>query len=217
MAYHWQSKKHLARKETVAKLEYKVRLFVSLLSETLARTKEMVQFKQTLSWSELVREMQQSEKGAALGTADEDRIAADTAALLSNPSVRLPGLTDNPKNIPLDFDGKPIPYWLYKFRQLNRRFVCEVCCGQEFRGPRAFERHFEEWKHAANLRKLGVPNTKDFYGLTRIAEVLELSDKLGSQTGVDDWDESEQQEWEDSDGNVFKKSTFEQLRRQGIL
>lgn len=28
---------------------------------------------------------------------------------------------------PLDRDGKPIPYWLYKLHGLNHEFKCEVC------------------------------------------------------------------------------------------
>ena len=31
-----------------------------------------------------------------------------------------PGLY-NPKDVPLDFDGKPIPYWLFKLHGLNIR------------------------------------------------------------------------------------------------
>ena len=27
----------------------------------------------------------------------------------------------NPKDVPLDFDGKPIPYWLFKLHGLNVR------------------------------------------------------------------------------------------------
>jgi len=48
----------------------------------------------------------------------------------------------NPKNLPLGWDGKPIPYWLYKLHGLNLYFSCEICGNQTYRGPKAFQRHF---------------------------------------------------------------------------
>lgn len=33
----------------------------------------------------------------------------------------------NPLKLPLGYDGKPIPYWLYKLHGLNLEFKCEIC------------------------------------------------------------------------------------------
>lgn len=33
----------------------------------------------------------------------------------------------NPLKLPLGWDGKPIPYWLYKLHGLNQQFDCEIC------------------------------------------------------------------------------------------
>ena len=33
----------------------------------------------------------------------------------------------NPLKLPLGWDGKPIPYWLYKLHGLNLEFKCEIC------------------------------------------------------------------------------------------
>ena len=33
----------------------------------------------------------------------------------------------NPKNLPLGWDGRPIPYWLYKLHGLDVAFTCEIC------------------------------------------------------------------------------------------
>ena len=33
----------------------------------------------------------------------------------------------NPKNLPLGWDGKPIPYWLYKIHGLGIEYKCEIC------------------------------------------------------------------------------------------
>lgn len=48
----------------------------------------------------------------------------------------------NPKNLPLGWDGKPIPYWLYKLHGLNISYPCEICGNQIYKGPKAFQRHF---------------------------------------------------------------------------
>lgn len=52
------------------------------------------------------------------------------------------GVPYNPKNLPLGWDGKPIPYWLYKLHGLNIGYSCEICGNQVYKGPKAFQRHF---------------------------------------------------------------------------
>ena len=32
-----------------------------------------------------------------------------------------------PLKLPLGWDGKAIPYWLYKLHGLNQEFKCEIC------------------------------------------------------------------------------------------
>ncbi|RYY70266.1 DUF3449 domain-containing protein, partial [archaeon] len=126
----------------------------------------------------------------------------------------------NPLNLPLGWDGKPIPYWLYKLHGLGVEykcevrlcvyvhimcilmcmcvrglcmcmvfylqvicgvaannadciyfFLCQVCGNASYWGRKAFERHFQENKHALGMKCLGVQNTKHFHGVTLIAEV----------------------------------------------
>ena len=36
---------------------------------------------------------------------------------------------------PLGWDGKPIPYWLYKLHGLNLEFKCEICGNYSYWGP----------------------------------------------------------------------------------
>ena len=50
--------------------------------------------------------------------------------------------------MPLGWDGKPIPYWLYKLHGLNISYKCEICGNFTYKGPKAFQRHFAEWRHA---------------------------------------------------------------------
>lgn len=80
----------------------------------------------------------------------------------------------NPLKLPLGWDGKPIPYWLYKLHGLNQEFECEICGGVTYWGRRAFERHFREYRHQASMRVLGIPNTKNFYEITKVADAQKL-------------------------------------------
>ena len=80
----------------------------------------------------------------------------------------------NPLKLPLGWDGKPIPYWLYKLHGLNQEFQCEICGGATYWGRRAFERHFREYRHQASMRVLGIPNTKNFYEITKVADAQKL-------------------------------------------
>ncbi|KAL4680771.1 hypothetical protein H8959_022712 [Pygathrix nigripes] len=45
-------------------------------------------------------------------------------------------ITYNPKNLPLGWDGKPVPYWLYKFHGLNINYNCEICGNYTYQGPK---------------------------------------------------------------------------------
>jgi splicing factor 3A subunit 3 len=41
-------------------------------------------------------------------------------------------------------------------------------------GRRAFERHFKEWRHVNGMKALGIPNNKDFFEVTQIADAQSL-------------------------------------------
>jgi splicing factor 3A subunit 3 len=152
----------------------------------------------------------------------------------------------NPKNVPLDYTGKPIPYWLFKLHGLNLSFKCEMyvfgvpflsfgtchsirfvslffchlffsCGGFAYRGPRAFERHFKESRHAFGLKTLGIPNTNEFMNITTFEDAKTLWEKLQKENKVKEFKPEEEEEVEDHDGNVFSKRIFNDLKRQGIV
>ncbi len=50
----------------------------------------------------------------------------------------------NPLKLPLAWDGKPIPFWLYKLHGLGVEFACEICGNFVYMGRRAFDKHFNE-------------------------------------------------------------------------
>ena len=41
-----------------------------------------------------------------------------------------------------------------------------------YRGPKAFQRHFAEWRHAHGMRCLGIPNTAHFANVTLIEDAI---------------------------------------------
>lgn len=122
----------------------------------------------------------------------------------------------NPLNLPLGWDGKPIPFWLYKLHGLGVEYKCEVCGNQSYWGRRAFDKHFQEWRHAHGMRCLGVPNTKHFHDITLIEDVLALYNKIKGTIKVEQIANVEE-EFEDTEGNVLNRRTYEDLARQGLL
>ena len=81
----------------------------------------------------------------------------------------------NPLKLPLGWDGKPIPYWLYKLHGLGVEYPCEICGGYVYMGRKAFERHFQEWRHSHGMRCLGIPNSKHYQEITSIEDALARS------------------------------------------
>jgi len=123
----------------------------------------------------------------------------------------------NPKGVPLGWDGKPIPYWLFKLHGLNHFFPCEICGNESYRGRWNFEKHFTESKHAYGMRCLGIPNTKHFHGVTKIQDAQNLWAELRKSVEGDLFDGVKEEEYEDSHGNVLNRAQYEDLARQGLL
>ena len=123
----------------------------------------------------------------------------------------------NPLNLPLGWDGKPIAYWLYKLHGLGIEYKCEICGNTTYKGRRAFDKHFQEWRHAHGMRCLGVPNTKHFHDITRISDVIELYAKISDQITATSFIGAVEEEYEDTEGNLLNRRTYEDLARQGLL
>ena len=194
---HQKSSDESVRQKDLAAVEAKIYKLSELLSEQRHDTLENVQRKQARTGQE--REEEETE------VADEDEEEEDEDEVLYNP-----------KNLPLGWDGKPIPYWLYKLHGLNINYPCEICGNQIYRGPKAFQRHFSEWRHAHGMRCLGIPNTAHFANITQIEEAIKLWEKLKRVKSVDKWKPDQEEEFEDTAGNVVSRKTYEDLRRQGL-
>uniref|UniRef100_A0A8C3BSE4 Splicing factor 3a subunit 3 n=1 Tax=Cairina moschata TaxID=8855 RepID=A0A8C3BSE4_CAIMO len=192
------SKRDTERNKDLAFLEAQIYEYVEVLGEQRHLTHENVQRKQARTGEE--REEEEEEQISESESEDEEN-----------------EIIYNPKNLPLGWDGKPIPYWLYKLHGLNINYNCEICGNYTYRGPKAFQRHFAEWRHAHGMRCLGIPNTAHFANVTQIEDAVSLWAKLKLQKASERWQPDTEEEYEDSSGNVVNKKTYEDLKRQGLL
>uniref|UniRef100_A0A7N0U659 Matrin-type domain-containing protein n=1 Tax=Kalanchoe fedtschenkoi TaxID=63787 RepID=A0A7N0U659_KALFE len=183
----------------IAIMEAKIEKLCDLLHETIERTKENVEKKQALTYEEMEAEREEEEVQAESESDDDDQQIY------------------NPLKLPMGWDGKPIPYWLYKLHGLGQEFKCEICGNHSYWGRRAFERHFKEFRHQHGMRCLGIPNTKNFNEITSIKEAQELWEKIQQKQGVNKWRPDEEEEYEDKEGNIYNKKTYGDLQRQGLL
>ncbi|CAL0319502.1 unnamed protein product [Lupinus luteus] len=183
----------------IALMEAKVKKLCDLLEETIARTKDNVVKKQALTYEEIEAERQEEETQEDTESEDEEQQIY------------------NPLKLPMGWDGKPIPYWLYKLHGLGQEFKCEICGNYSYWGRRAFERHFKEWRHQHGMRCLGIPNTKNFNEITSIEEAKDLWKKIQQKQGVTKWRPDLEEEYEDKEGNIYNKKTYTDLQRQGLI
>lgn len=192
----------LAQKQDVkevALIEAKMKRLCELLDETIVRTKENAEKKQGMTYEELVQEHEEEDIQADSESDDEDQPIY------------------NPLKLPLGWDGKPIPYWLYKLHGLGQEFKCEICGNHSYWGRRAFERHFKEWRHQHGMRCLGIPNTKNFNEITSIEDAKRLWERIQERQGLNKWRPDLEEEYEDQEGNIYNKKTYTDLQRQGLI
>ncbi|KAK4040869.1 hypothetical protein C8A01DRAFT_35139 [Parachaetomium inaequale] len=123
----------------------------------------------------------------------------------------------NPLKLPLAWDGKPIPFWLYRLHGLGQEFPCEVCGNFVYRGRRAFDKHFNETNHITNLKRLGITDTYLFRDITSIEEAVRLWDKIQRDQNKGQIDDGAVVQMEDAEGNVMPEKVYLDLQKQGLL
>lgn len=193
----------------VARAEFRISFLCDQMADVLDATRRYVDKKQTQLVEERDAEFAEEESGALAALDDEE----DNEAMEEEDE----GPLYNPLNLPLGWDGKPIPYWLYKLHGLGVEYKCEICGNMSYWGRRAFDRHFQEWRHAYGMRCLKIPNTKHFHDITLIEDATNLYDKIKDQLKQEQFDANQEEEFEDSEGHVLNRRTFEDLARQGLL
>lgn len=196
------------RRRKLAWTEFQIQTICEAMIDVVTATRRHAEKQQTRTFEEKEAEIFEEEFGTAGLMADDDN---DVVAGEDDD-----GPIYNPLNLPLGWDGKPIPYWLYKLHGLGVEYKCEICGNQSYWGRRAFDKHFQEWRHAHGMRCLGIPNTKHFHDITLIEDAMALHNKIRGTITVDK-PSAELEEFEDSEGNVLNRRTYEDLARQGLL
>mmetsp|Transcript_31086 Transcript_31086/g.93179 ORF Transcript_31086/g.93179 Transcript_31086/m.93179 type:complete len:517 (-) Transcript_31086:46-1596(-) len=199
------------RKKRTARSEARIEALLGHLQPTLDATLRRAERKLTRTKDEIDAEAEDEEFGVAAAEAVEEEEEENE---MEDP---LDAPLYNPKNLPLGWDGRPIPYWLYKLHGLDQAFVCEICGNQTYHGRRAFDQHFNEWRHSHGMRCLRIPNTKHFHGVTKMDDAVALWEQLQEKQELEQFKAERDEEYEDSDGNVLNRATYEDLARQGLL
>jgi hypothetical protein len=115
----------------------------------------------------------------------------------------------NPLKLPLAWDGKPIPYWLYKLHGLGVELPCEICGNFVYMGRRAFDKHFSEARHIYGLKCLGITQqTSLFREITKIEDALRLWEKLERDRKKEKDSRDNVVQMEDAEGNVMPERIY---------
>ena len=204
------------RRIDIARMEGITHALLNQLRPTLDATARRAERRLTQTFNEKEREMEEEisgtyEDSAAKGDGEGNGGENDSDSDDDDAPIY------NPKGVPLGWDGKPIPYWLFKLHGLNHFYSCEICGNESYRGRHNFEKHFAEAKHSYGMKCLEIPNTKHFHGVTKIEDAQNLWRKLQEDVNKDVFDASKEEEYEDSQGNVLSRATYEDLARQGLL
>ncbi|OVA08456.1 protein of unknown function DUF3449 [Macleaya cordata] len=189
----------------IALKEAKIRRLCELLDEKILQTKEYVEKKQALTYEEMEAERDEEEEEVLLQVNDTESDQEEQHQIY------------NPLKLPMGWDGKPIPYWLYKLHGLGQEFKCEICGNYSYWGRRDFERHFREGRHQRGMFCLGIPNNKNFNEITSIKEAKLLWERIQERRGVKRWRPDLEEEFEDNEGNIYNKKAYTDLRRQGLI
>jgi splicing factor 3A subunit 3 len=126
-----------AKLRSPARLTYLITALLVPLQSTLAETKANVERRFSLTVRERETELVEDVQSAAPVPA-ADGVTGEVAEEPEEEEKIY-----NPLKLPLGWDGKPIPYWLYKLHGLGVEYRCEICSDHVYMGRKNFERHFQ--------------------------------------------------------------------------
>jgi splicing factor 3A subunit 3 len=196
------------KERAIAEREHRIKRLAAAMSQERSDTKVNVERKQGMTDRERQMELDalfaESTTNAAQG-ADSDSDSDSSEKIY------------NPLKLPLAWDGKPIPFWLYKLHGLGVEFPCEICGNFVYMGRRAFDKHFNEARHIHGLKCLGITNTTLFREITGIEDALKLWDKIQREKKKGKNDEGGVVQMEDAEGNVMPEKVYYDLQKQGLL
>ncbi|RCI09391.1 hypothetical protein L249_3725 [Ophiocordyceps polyrhachis-furcata BCC 54312] len=180
------------KERVIAEREHRVKRLASSMSTERSDTRVNTERKQGMTERERQQELENllnvseaprssAEEGGERGEDGEEKIY-------------------NPLKLPLAWDGKPIPFWLYRLHGLGVEFHCEICGNFVYMGRRAFDKHFGEPRHIYGLKCLGITNVTLFRDITKIEEALKLWDRLQQEQKKSKIDEGSIVQMEDGEG-----------------
>lgn len=196
------------KERAIADREYRVSRLASAMQTERADTRANVERRQGMT----ERERQQEIEAVYAEAAEPaNRDADDDAADDDDDKIY------NPLKLPLAWDGKPIPFWLYKLHGLGNEFDCEICGNYTYFGRRAFEKHFGEARHLYGLKCLGITNTALFREIKNIEEAVKLQQKLVMDEKQKKSGSENVVQMEDSEGNIMPEKVYYDLQKQGLV
>lgn len=187
------------KERAIAEREYRVRRLASTMGTVRNDTRVNVERKQGMTERERQMEL---EAFFAESTEAPQRNGDDESDSDGDEKIY------NPLKLPLAWDGKPIPYWLYKLHGLGVEFPCEICGNFVYMGRRAFDKHFNEARHIYGLKCLGITNTTLFREITGIDDALKLWDKIQRDKKKEKSGGENIVQMEDADGNVMPEKVY---------
>jgi len=196
------------KERAIAEREYRVKRLAAAMSQERSDTRVNVERKQGMTERERQMELDslftESSSAAPQGGDSDSESDGDEKIY-------------NPLKLPLAWDGKPIPFWLYKLHGLGVEFQCEICGNYVYMGRRAFDKHFNEARHIYGLKCLGITNTTLFREITGIQDALKLWDKIQREKKKSKTDDGSVVQMEDAEGNVMPEKVYYDLQKQGLL
>lgn len=196
------------KERAIAEREYRVKRLAAAMSQERSDTRVNVERKQGMTERERQMELDAlfAETSTAAPQDGDSGSESDGEEKIYNPL-----------KLPLAWDGKPIPFWLYKLHGLGVEFKCEICGNYVYMGRRAFDKHFNEARHIYGLKCLGITNTTLFREITDIADAEKLWEKIQRDKKKGRSDETSVVQMEDAEGNVMPEKVYYDLQKQGLL
>lgn len=210
------------KERVIASHESRIRSLADLLSNERSNTRVNVERKQGMTERERQAELDALFTEDNTAVAASDRRAGATHADDSGSDSDSDEKIYNPLKLPLAWDGKPIPYWLYKLHGLGVEFTCEICGNFVYMGRRAFDKHFSEARHIYGLKCLGITGQGTgglslFREITGIQDAVNLWEKIKKEKRDREVREDGVVQMEDGEGNVMPERIYLDLQKQGIL
>lgn len=192
---------HRLKERAIAEREFRIKRLTDTLSQQRNDTRVNVERKQGMTERERQMELDalfaNSAESATQGGGNHEDTDSEGEEKIYNPL-----------KLPLAWDGKPIPYWLYKLHGLGVEFPCEICGNFVYMGRRAFDKHFNEARHIYGLKCLGVTNTTLFREITGIEDALKLWDKIQRDKKKEKSVTENVVQMEDAEGNVMPEKVY---------